>query len=141
VKGFDIRGVPAAHESVERDGQGRCKFLGYVVQFGGWTVYHSGDTVQYPEMVGMLKQFPIDVALLPINGAKPERRVAGNLDGREAAQLGKDIGTRMAIPCHFEMFEFNTANTHEFVTTARELGVPHRVLRAGERWSSRELHA
>ncbi len=141
VKGFDIHGVPAAHETIERDEEGRCKFLGYVVQFGGWTVYHSGDTVRYPEMAGILKQFPIDVALLPINGTKPERRVAGNLDGHEAAQLAKDISARLVIPCHFEMFEFNTADAHDFVSKARELGVPYRVLRAGERWSSRELQA
>jgi len=139
IKGFEIHGVPAAHETIERDEQGRCKFLGYVVQFGGWTVYHSGDTVRYPKMADILKQFPIDVALLPINGANPERRVAGNLNGPEAAVLARDIGARGVIPCHFEMFEFNTASTNEFVTSARALHVPHRVLRAGERWSSREL--
>ncbi len=139
VKGFDLHGVPAAHETVERDAEGRCKFLGYVVQFGGWTVYHSGDTVRYPEMAAILQQFPVDVALLPINGTKPERRVAGNLNGREAAELGRDIRARCVIPCHYEMFEFNTASPAEFVAPARELNVPFRVLRAGERWSSREL--
>ncbi|HEV8540811.1 MAG TPA: MBL fold metallo-hydrolase [Verrucomicrobiae bacterium] len=139
VKGFNFHGVPAAHETVERDEQGRCKFLGYVVEFGEWTVYHSGDTVRYPEIADELKQWPIDVAILPINGAKPERRVAGNLSGREAAELARDIGARFVIPCHFEMFEFNTASSSEFTLAARQYGVSHRVLRAGERWSSREL--
>jgi L-ascorbate metabolism protein UlaG (beta-lactamase superfamily) len=139
VKGFDIHGVPAAHETIERDEKGRCKFLGYVVQFGVWTVYHSGDTVRYPEMAGILRQFPIDVALLPINGANPERRVAGNLNGPEAAELARDIGARCVIPCHFEMFEFNTASPDEFAATARRLQVPCCILRAGERWSSRQL--
>jgi len=139
IKGFNIHGVPAAHETIERDQKGRCKFLGYVVQFGGWTVYHSGDTVRYPEMAGVLRQFPIDVALLPINGSKPERAVAGNLSGREAAQLARDIAARCVIPCHYEMFEFNTANPNEFATAARKLGVICSLLRAGERWSSRQL--
>jgi L-ascorbate metabolism protein UlaG (beta-lactamase superfamily) len=139
VKGFNIHGVPAAHETVEKDEQGRCKFLGYVIEVGGWRVYHSGDTVRYPGMAEILKQWPLDLALLPINGARPERRVAGNLNGREAAELSRDIETRFAIPCHFEMFEFNTASATEFVIAARQFGVPHRVLRAGERWSTREL--
>jgi hypothetical protein len=43
------------------------------------------------------------------------------------------------IPCHFEMFEFNTASPDEFVGTCKKLGQRHRVLRAGERWSSGEL--
>ena len=139
INGFNIHGVPAAHETVEKDSEGRCKFLGYVVEFGGWAVYHSGDTVRFPGMAETLRQFSIDVALLPINGANPERRVAGNLSVREAAELGADIRARCVIPCHYEMFEFNTANPTEFVMHARVAGVNARVLLAGERWSCREL--
>jgi L-ascorbate metabolism protein UlaG (beta-lactamase superfamily) len=139
VEGFKIHAVPAAHETLEQDEHGRQRFLGYVVEFGGGTVYHSGDTVRYEGMVEWLCRRPIDVALLPINGRAPERRVAGNLNGREAAQLAKDIGARLVIPCHYEMFEFNTASPDEFVATCRQLGQPHRLLRAGERWSSAEL--
>jgi L-ascorbate metabolism protein UlaG (beta-lactamase superfamily) len=139
VKGFKITAVPAAHETVEKDPQGRCKFLGYVVEFGPWTVYHSGDTVRYPGMAETLSQWEIDVALLPINGANPERRVAGNLDARTAAELGADIRARCVIPCHYEMFEFNTADPAEFVMHARRVGITSRVVLAGERWSSREL--
>lgn len=139
LHGFNIHAVPAAHETIEKDPEGRCKFLGYVVEFGGWTVYHSGDTVRYPGMAETLRQFNIDVALLPINGAKPERRVAGNLNAREAAELGAEIRARCVIPCHYDMFEFNTANPTEFVMHAKVAGVNARVLLAGERWSSREL--
>ena len=60
----------------------------------------------------------------------------GNLSGPEAAQLGKDIGARTVIPCHFEMFEFNTASPDEFVAECRRLGQPCQVLRCGERWDS-----
>jgi L-ascorbate metabolism protein UlaG (beta-lactamase superfamily) len=130
-----LHAVPAAHESVERDPQGRCIYLGYVVEFSGHAVYHSGDTVQYEGMVERLRRFRLDVALLPINGRHPERRVAGNLWGHEAAQLAHDVGARTAIPCHYEMFAFNTATTNEFVAAARQLGQGFHVLRAGERFS------
>ena len=139
VKGFNIHAVPAAHETIDKDDHGRCKFLGYVVEFGGWRVYHSGDTVRYPGMAERLRPFAVDVAILPINGARPERKVAGNLNAREAAELGADIGARCVIPCHYEMFEFNTASPSDFVMHARVAGVNARVLLAGERWSSREL--
>ena len=139
VGDFTFRGVPAAHEKIDRDEAGRCHYMGYVVQFGPWTIYHSGDTVLYDRMIETLEKWPIDVALLPINGAAPERRVAGNLDGREAATLARSLGARLAIPCHFEMFEFNTASPNEFVATCKKLNQRQRVLRAGERWSSGEL--
>jgi L-ascorbate metabolism protein UlaG (beta-lactamase superfamily) len=132
--GFTIHAVAAAHNEVERDAEGRCKFLGYVVQCGPWTIYHSGDTLLYDGLAERLRTLgPIDVALLPINGNKPERRVAGNLDGREAAWLAKEIGARLVIPCHYEMFEFNTAEPGElFLPECERLGQGHRILRAGE---------
>ncbi len=137
--GFTFHAVPAAHETVERDEVGRCKYLGYVIQFGPWTIYHSGDTVLYDDMVERLRRWNVDVAMLPINGRSPERRVAGNLWGREAARLAHDFGARVVIPCHFDMFEFNTATPDEFIAEAERLGQAFRVLQCGERWSSSEL--
>lgn len=139
VAGFRVHAVPAAHEEVERDASGRHKFLGYVVEFSGGTVYHSGDTVRYDGMAELLDQWTIDVAMLPINGRAPERRVAGNLSGREAAELAHDMGARCVIPCHYDMFEFNTATPDEFVAACRELGQRFQVLGAGERWSSPDV--
>lgn len=139
VAGFKFDAVPAAHEKIEVDERGNHKFLGYVIQFGPWTIYHSGDTVLYDGMVRRLTLWPIDVAILPINGRKPERGVAGNLWGREAAELARAVGARVVIPCHYDMFAFNTASPGEFVATARALGQAHRVLECGERWSSAEI--
>jgi L-ascorbate metabolism protein UlaG (beta-lactamase superfamily) len=127
-------GIASAHETLERDGYGRAKFLGYVLQFGDFTLYHSGDTVRYEGMSEKLLPFKVNVALLPINGRTPERRVPGNLSGREAAQLASDIEAKIVIPCHFEMFEFNTASPLEFIHECQRLGQPFKVLRCGEQW-------
>lgn len=139
AKGFVVHGVAAAHEAIDRDGQGRCRYLGYVVEFGAWTVYHSGDTVCHPDLAPSLRRWRIDLALLPINGSKPERRVAGNMNAREAAELGAAIGARCVIPCHFEMFEFNLGDPGEFIRCAHQLGLGHRVLAVGGHWNSRDL--
>lgn len=132
--GFEFHGIAAAHNELESDDDGRHRFLGYVIRAGRWTLYHSGDTLLYPGLAEKLQAFaPVDVALLPINGNKPERRVAGNLDGAEAAQLAHAIGARCVIPCHYEMFAFNTADPRElFIPECVRLGQPCRVLRAGE---------
>jgi L-ascorbate metabolism protein UlaG (beta-lactamase superfamily) len=135
VKALRFHPVPAAHETVERDEQGRSKFLGYVVRFGDppITIYHSGDCVPFDGLVNMLAPFRIDIALLPINGRLPERRVSGNFWGSEAAELARAIGAKLAVPCHFEMFQFNTESPDEFVAACDRLGQRHRVLRCGER--------
>lgn len=139
VAGFTLTGIPAAHEALERDAAGRYKFLGYVVRFGPWTLYHSGDTMHYDGLVERLRPWQVDVALLPINGSAPERRVAGNLGGVEAATLAHAIGARMVIPCHYEMFEFNTASPEAFIAEAEQRGQPYCVLRNGEGWESNSL--
>jgi L-ascorbate metabolism protein UlaG (beta-lactamase superfamily) len=136
---FRITAVPAAHETVERDESGRCKYLGYVVSFGHWTAYHSGDTVLYDGIVETLQPFEVDVALLPINGRAPERRVAGNLNAREAAWLAREIGASLVIPMHYEMFTFNTAAPEEFEYAAELERQPHYVLKCGERWDSSSI--
>lgn len=135
VGGFTLTGVPAAHELIDRDAAGRHRYLGYVVRCGPWTLYHSGDTVGYDGMVETLRPLDIDIALLPINGRAPERRVAGNLDGREAAELAHAIGARLTIPCHYDMFSFNTASPELFTTTCAALEQQHIVLQQGERWT------
>jgi L-ascorbate metabolism protein UlaG (beta-lactamase superfamily) len=81
--------------------------------------------------VPALRPLQVDVALVPINGNRPERRVAGNLDGVEAARLACEIGAELAIPHHFDMFKFNTEPPDEFVAECRRLGQNFRVLENG----------
>jgi L-ascorbate metabolism protein UlaG (beta-lactamase superfamily) len=132
VDEFTFHGIPAKHNEIERDGNGNCKYMGYVIEFGEYKIYHSGDTLWFAEMVDLLQPYKVDVALLPVNGNKPERKVAGNLDGREAATLGKAINAGCVIPCHYDMFTFNTADVNEFINEAEKIHQPFRVLKIGE---------
>lgn len=135
IEGFTFNGVPAAHNALERDDKGRCKFMGYVVQFGNFCVYHSGDTLWFEGLEDILEPFHVDVAFLPINGNDPARGVAGNLNASEAALLGKKIGARLVIPHHYNMFAFNTADVRDFAAEARKYGQPYVVLEHGEKWT------
>ena len=136
VDEFTFHGVPARHNDIERDERGNCKFMGYVIEFSNYRIYHSGDTLWFDKMVEFLKPFAVDVAILPINGNDPSRKVAGNLNCAEAAKLGKDIGAKHVIPCHYDMFTFNTADVQDFAREAERLDQPYKVLRGGERFSS-----
>lgn len=134
VDGFTFHSIPAKHNEIERDDNGNCKYLGYVIEFGKYKIYHSGDTLWFDEMVDLLKPYAVDVAILPINGNKPERKVAGNLDCKEAAKLGKAINACCVIPCHYDMFSFNTADVSEFVKEAEKICQPYQVLHGGEKF-------
>lgn len=135
IDGFTVHGIPAKHNEIDRDENGHCKYLGYVIAFGKYHIYHSGDTLWYDEMTDLLQPFNIDVAILPINGNKPERKVAGNLDCKEAAALGKAINAACVIPCHYDLFAFNTADVYEFVEEAEKINQRYCVLKGGQIFS------
>ena len=132
---FSVTGVAAAHNELERDAQGCCLYMGFLVEFGAFCVYHSGDTLWHKHLVDSLVDHDIDLMLLPINGNKPERRVAGNLNGSEAAALARACGATCVVPCHYDMFEFNTETPEEFERVCRRLSQSYRVMRCGERFS------
>lgn len=132
IGNIEWTGIPAAHNTVERDANGCCRFLGFVAKIGGFCIYHSGDTLLHDGLVPALAPHAPDIALVPINGNLPERRVSGNLDGKEAAGLAHEIGAGLAIPHHFDMFDFNTASPGLFVVECKRHGQAYHVLRNGE---------
>jgi L-ascorbate metabolism protein UlaG (beta-lactamase superfamily) len=126
---FLIHVVPAAHNELLRDAAGHPLAIGLVIEVAGRVIYHSGDTLRYDGMVESLRRWHIDVAILPINGNDPGRGVAGNLSALEAAQLAEDIDATTVIPCHYDLFAFNTADPISFTHAA---GPRARVLALGD---------
>lgn len=137
---FTIHGIPASHNEIERDEMGNCKYLGYVIEFGKWKIYHSGDTLWFDQMIDLLNPFGVDIAILPINGNDPSRGVAGNLNCKEAAELGKAIKAKCVIPCHYDMFSFNTADVSEFIKVSEKINQPYKILKGGERLEMKFLN-
>jgi L-ascorbate metabolism protein UlaG (beta-lactamase superfamily) len=130
---FEIHGIPAAHNEIDRNEVGQCKYMGFVLKIGKYALYHSGDTLLYDGLISILKPFQIDLAFLPINGNVANRGVAGNLNCSEAALVAAEIGAKLAIPHHYDMFEFNTANPADFANECIRLNVNYKILALGEK--------
>jgi L-ascorbate metabolism protein UlaG (beta-lactamase superfamily) len=135
INSISFTAIPSAHEILEKDEHGEQRFIGFVINIGKWSLYHSGDCVPYDGLAQRLIQMNIDIALLPINGRDPSRGVAGNFNGKEAVSLAKEIGAGLLIPCHYEMFEFNTVPPDEFIQAAQDMNQPYQILKCGERLS------
>lgn len=127
-----LTAIPAAHNDLATDASGRNLYLGYILKLGECTLYHSGDTLWYEDLEKTLKEFKVDIAFLPINGNKLERRVAGNLSALEAAELGKEINA-LVIPHHYHLFAFNTEDPENFVQACKVKNTSYHVLRLGEK--------
>jgi L-ascorbate 6-phosphate lactonase len=106
---------------------GLHRYVGYVVELNGVTVYHAGDTIVYDGMAERIRAHAADVALLPINGRdylREQRDLVGNLSYREAADLAAAADVDLVVPMHYEMFAGNTENPGTFVDYARRM-YPH----------------
>jgi L-ascorbate metabolism protein UlaG (beta-lactamase superfamily) len=136
---FKIKAIPAAHNTIDRNESGQCHYLGYFISVGGIRIYHSGDTLYYEEMEKLIRDFAPHVALLPINGNLPSRKVAGNLNAEEAVDLAKTCNIPYVIPCHYDLFAFNTADINEFINIAKAKQQGYVVLNLGGKLSSKEL--
>jgi L-ascorbate metabolism protein UlaG (beta-lactamase superfamily) len=102
--------IKAAHEGFEYDKLGRDRFLGYLFEVEAGLIYHSGDTVRYPGLLERIIQSGPQLALLPVNGRRPELRekIRGNFSLEEAVQFCLDGKIPALIAHHFGMFAFNT---------------------------------
>jgi L-ascorbate 6-phosphate lactonase len=114
--GLDIRAVPAAHLDLERDSAGECRYVGWLVRSGGITIYHAGDTIPHAEIYKSLAGEQIDCALLPVNERNFYRDrdgIVGNMTVREAFRMASDLGVRMLVPIHWDMFAPNRVHPAE----------------------------
>ena len=91
-----VRLVPAWHTSTTPGGTVNTP-AGLVINLGGKTVYHLGDTALFSDLQLVKRRDEIDVALMCIGGHYTMDRH----DGVDAAEL---VGAKQVIPCHYDTF-------------------------------------
>lgn len=128
-----IYAVPSAHDSLDWTPIGGYPYLGYLVRFGGCTIYHAGDSVSYPDLVDRLRPYTVNVAILPISGSTEKETT---FDAFEAAQLAEDIGATWLVPMHYGVIAGNSGDINRFIE--HMLGhrpyLKFKVFEVGERW-------
>jgi len=109
--------VPASHPALERDDAGYLRYVGYVIEHGGRRIYHAGDTSVEQAIIDRIKELaPIDVVFLPVNERnfyRERRGIIGNMSVREAFLFGEEIGARVVVPMHWDMFAPNSVYPEE----------------------------
>jgi L-ascorbate metabolism protein UlaG (beta-lactamase superfamily) len=76
--------------------------LTFVVQAGGWTVFHAGGTLPTPALDPLPQRFPhVDVALLPISGMRLLHRQV-IMDPEQAARLCALIQPTIGVPMNLD---------------------------------------
>lgn len=110
LDGLTYTPTPAAHYQFEVDSQGRARWMGFLIECNGVTLYHSGDTIIFPELLQALADTPIDIAILPVNGrdyVREKDSIVGNMWPGEAVLLAQQIGAKVLLATHNDLFASN----------------------------------
>jgi len=106
-------------------------FGGYIIETGGRTIYHCGDTAYFGGFREIGERFRIDLALLPIGAYDPPSRREVHMNPEEAVAAFLDLGAARMIPMHYGSFRLSYEPPDEPLkrlrVAARERGVEDRV--------------
>ena len=91
-----VRLTPAWHTAVSPNGTPHTP-AGLVINLGGKTVYHLGDTGLFSDLALPGKRDQIDVALMCIGGHY-------TMDRHDAVAAAELVGAGTVIPCHYDTF-------------------------------------
>ena len=91
-----VKLVPAWHTSTTPSGTVNTP-AGLVVEIGGRTIYHLGDTALFSDLQLIQRRHPLDLALVPIGGHY-------TMDRYDAVTACEFIGANRVIPCHYDTF-------------------------------------
>jgi len=127
IAGVTITATRAAHETLERDEAGNHRFLGYLIDAGSMRIWHSGDCIPFDGLVEEIAALKPDLALLPVNGRRPElsdHGVPGNFTLEEAIGIATAAGCSAMVAHHYGLFSFNTEDPDAIdAASARTAGI------------------
>lgn len=132
VTGVTVTMTPAKHWGARMFKDTHRLFGGYVVEGGGHSVYHSGDTAYFHGFREIGKRLSPQVALLPIGAYFPDSYRAVHTSPEEALQAFHDLrSAQTMIPMHFGTFPLGREPMDEppvrLLDAARRAGVADRV--------------
>jgi L-ascorbate metabolism protein UlaG (beta-lactamase superfamily) len=116
----------AFHTSSFADGTYGGQPGGWIIQTGGKTIYHAGDTALFGDMELLGRLFPIDLAILPIGDTY-------TMGPSHALLAAKMLKAKSVIPMHYNTFPGIAQDGPGFVRQLeKEHGIAGWALEPGE---------
>ena len=109
-----VRLVPAWHTAVSPKGTAHTP-AGLVINLGGKTIYHLGDTGLFSDLALPGKRDSHDVALMCIGGHY-------TMDRHDAVTATELVGAGTVIPCHYDTFPPIETDAEAFKAEVEEKG-------------------
>jgi L-ascorbate metabolism protein UlaG (beta-lactamase superfamily) len=109
---------------------------GYVIQGGGQSVYHSGDTAYFDGFHEIGAKLKPEVALLPIGAYFPDTYRSVHTSPEEAVRGFVELGAQQMVPMHYGTFRLGREPMEEPIqrlqAEAERLGIKRQIKILGE---------
>jgi L-ascorbate metabolism protein UlaG (beta-lactamase superfamily) len=100
-------------------------FGGFIIEAGGRTIFHCGDTAYFEGFKEIGERFAIDVALMPIGAYDPPSGREVHMNPEQAVQAFLDLKARQMVPMHYGTFRLSYEPMEEPPLRLREHAEKH----------------
>ncbi len=121
-----VKMFPAVHSSSFEDGSYGGEPCSFLIEMGGKTVFHAGDTALFNDLSLVADEADIDAALLPVGGTF----TMGVKDAVKAMRL---LRARVMVPMHYDTWSSISVDREVLGSAARGEEFSVKVLAPGER--------
>jgi L-ascorbate metabolism protein UlaG (beta-lactamase superfamily) len=138
VRGLSVTLTPCKHWGARMFNDTHRGYGGYVVEAGGHSIYHSGDTAYFSGFAEIGQRLHPQVALLPIGAYFPDSYRTVHTSPEEAVRAFVETGAEWMVPMHFGTFNLGREPMEEppqrLMAEAARLGISSKikVLEEGE---------
>jgi len=115
----------AFHTSAFEDGAYGGQPAGFIVETGGKTIYHAGDTALFGDMKLLGELFSIDLACLPIGDCF-------TMGPAMAVMAAQFLRVKKVLPIHYNTFPPIQQDGGKFAAALKAVGIEGLILKAGE---------
>src|ERR1700760_27182 len=138
VQGLKVTMTPCRHWGARMFRDVHRGYGGYVLEGGGQSVYHSGDTAYFEGFREIGRRLKPEVALLPIGAYFPDSYRSVHTSPEEAVRAFVELGAEQMVPMHYGTFRLGREPMEEPVqrleAEAARLGIKGKIkiLQEGE---------
>ncbi len=99
--------TPAKHWGARVLHDSHRGFGGFIIEYGGRSVFHCGDTAYFDGFREIGERVPVEIALLPIGAYDAPTKRDVHMNPEQAIQAFLELGAKTMIPMHFGTFRLS----------------------------------
>jgi L-ascorbate metabolism protein UlaG (beta-lactamase superfamily) len=131
IQGLNITMTPCKHWGARMFRDTHRGYGGYVIEGGGQSIYHSGDTAYFDGFREIGAKLKPEVALLPIGAYFPDTYRSVHTSPEEAVRAFLELGAKQMVPMHYGTFRLGREPMEEPVqrleAEAQRLGINRKI--------------